>query len=87
MRRERMTNPKCLGGSFPDTFNAKSADSTGLKMNRITRAVSFDRPGPPPLRRRYYGSPVVKGVPKSTALRFNGSLPFLGRRLGWMRYQ
>jgi hypothetical protein len=42
MRRERMTNPKCLGGSFPDTFNAKSADSTGLKMNRITRAVSFD---------------------------------------------
>src|SRR5215831_9100616 len=33
-------NPKCLGTSVPDTFNAKSADSTGLKMRRITRAVS-----------------------------------------------
>jgi putative tryptophan/tyrosine transport system substrate-binding protein len=32
-----MTNPKCLAGSVPDTFNAKSADSTGLKMIRITR--------------------------------------------------
>jgi hypothetical protein len=42
MKRERMTNPKCLGGDFPDTFNAKSADSTGLKMRRITRAASFD---------------------------------------------
>src|SRR5215472_6320096 len=35
-----MTNPKCLGRGFPDTFSAKSADSTGLKMRRITRAVS-----------------------------------------------
>src|SRR5215510_7010335 len=35
-------NPKCLGGDFPDNFNAKSADSTGLKMRRITRAASFD---------------------------------------------
>src|SRR5262249_42749020 len=32
-----MTNPKCLGGSVPDTFDARSADSTGLKMIRITR--------------------------------------------------
>src|SRR5262249_18538248 len=37
-----MTNPKCLGRAFPDTFSAKSADSTGLKMRRITRAASFD---------------------------------------------
>ena len=35
-------NPKCLGRGIPDTFSAKSADSTGLKMRRITRAVSFD---------------------------------------------
>jgi hypothetical protein len=40
MRRERMTNPKCLGGSVPDTFSARSAHLTGLKMGRITRAVS-----------------------------------------------
>ena len=37
-----MTNPKCLGRSVPDTFDAKSADFTGLKMRRITRAASFD---------------------------------------------
>src|SRR5262249_50321382 len=36
-------NPKCLGTTVPDTFSAKSADSTGLKMRRITRAVSLDR--------------------------------------------
>ena len=42
MKRERMTNPKCLGGTIPDTFSARSADLTGLKMRRITRAVSFD---------------------------------------------
>src|SRR6516165_5276825 len=36
-----MTNPKCLGRGIPDTFSAKSADSTGLKMRRITRAVSL----------------------------------------------
>src|SRR5215467_14299715 len=35
-------NPKCLGRAVPDTFSAKSADSTGLKMRRITRAASFD---------------------------------------------
>jgi hypothetical protein len=35
-------NAKCLAGSVPDTFNAKSADSTGLKMIRITRGVSFE---------------------------------------------
>src|SRR6516164_1582003 len=33
-------NPKCLGGSVPDTFDAKNAHLTGLKMIRITRAVS-----------------------------------------------
>ena len=37
-----MKNPKCLGRSVPDTFDAKSADFTGLKMRRITRGVSFD---------------------------------------------
>src|SRR5262249_58745695 len=42
MRRERMTNPKCLGTSLPDTFGARSADLTGLKMRRITRGASFD---------------------------------------------
>src|SRR5262249_15459111 len=33
---------KCLGPSFPDTFGPRSADFTGLKMIRITRAASFD---------------------------------------------
>jgi hypothetical protein len=42
MRRERRMNPKCLGGSVPDTFDARSADLTGLKMRRITRGASFD---------------------------------------------
>jgi len=35
-------NPKRLGRSVPDTFDAKSADLTGSKMRRITRGVSFD---------------------------------------------
>src|SRR5262245_23733385 len=35
-------NPNGLGTPVPDTFSAKSADSTGLKMRRITRAASFD---------------------------------------------
>ena len=35
-RRERMRNPKCLGGDFPDTFSARSAHLTGLKIRRIT---------------------------------------------------
>src|SRR5262249_58701804 len=43
VRRERMTNRKCLGRNVPDTFDAKSAHLTGLKMRRITRAVSIDR--------------------------------------------
>jgi hypothetical protein len=42
MNRERMTNPKCLGRAIPDTSSARSADSTGRKMRRITRGVSFD---------------------------------------------
>jgi hypothetical protein len=41
-KREQRMNPKCLGGSVPDTFNARSAHLTGLKMIRITRAASFD---------------------------------------------
>src|SRR5262249_16622578 len=35
-------NPKCQTRPGFDTFSAKSADLTGLKMRRITRAVSFD---------------------------------------------
>ena len=42
MKRERMTNPKCLGRAIPDTFSARSADLTDLKMRRITRGASFD---------------------------------------------
>src|SRR5262249_32345423 len=30
-------------GNFPDTFGVRSAHLTGLKMRRITRAVSLDR--------------------------------------------
>jgi hypothetical protein len=37
-----MTNPKCQTRPEFDTFSAKSADLTGLKMRRITRAGSFD---------------------------------------------
>src|SRR5262249_34576877 len=33
---------KCLGRTIPDTFDARSADSTGLKMRQITRGESFD---------------------------------------------
>ena len=29
MRRERTTNPKCLGITGPDTFGTRSADFTG----------------------------------------------------------
>jgi hypothetical protein len=39
-RRERMMNPKCQTRPGFDTFSAKSAHLTGLKMRRITRAVS-----------------------------------------------
>ena len=34
-------NAKCLGRPLPDTFDAKNAHLTGLKMIRITRAVSL----------------------------------------------
>jgi len=43
MRRERRMNPKCLGRSVPDTFDAKSADFTGLFSMLITRVGLFDR--------------------------------------------
>ena len=43
MRREQRMNPKCQTRPGFDTFSAKSADLTGLKMRRITRAVLFDR--------------------------------------------
>ena len=32
-----MMNPKCQGRAIPDTFSARSAHLTGLKMRRITR--------------------------------------------------
>src|SRR6516165_911165 len=35
-------NPKCQTRPEFDTFSAKSADLTGLKMRRITRGASFD---------------------------------------------
>src|SRR5215469_2754231 len=35
-------NPKCQTRPGFDTFSARSADLTGLKMRRITRGVSFD---------------------------------------------
>src|SRR5262245_40229655 len=46
-------NPKCLGTSLPDTFSARSAHLTGLKMIRITRAGSSDDR----LRQRIAGEP------------------------------
>jgi hypothetical protein len=42
MRRERRMNPKCQTRPRFDTFSARSADLTGLKMRRITRGGSFD---------------------------------------------
>jgi len=33
---------KCLGPRLPDTFSARGAELTGLKMRRITRGVSLD---------------------------------------------
>src|SRR5262249_27867722 len=42
VRRERSMNPKCQTRPGFDTFSAKSAHLTGLKMRRITRAVSFN---------------------------------------------
>src|SRR5262252_8217883 len=35
-------NPKCQTRPVFDTFSAKSAHLTGLKMRRITRAASID---------------------------------------------
>src|SRR5262245_42503688 len=42
MKPERITNTKCQTRPVFDTFSARSADSTGLKMIRITRGASFD---------------------------------------------
>src|SRR5215469_7423038 len=41
-RGRQSMNSKWLGENFPATFDAKSADLTGLKMRRITRGASFD---------------------------------------------
>src|SRR5262249_30071490 len=41
-RGRQSMNSKWLGENFPATFDARSADLTGLKMRRITRAASFD---------------------------------------------
>src|SRR6516164_11840571 len=41
-RGRQSMNSKWLGENFPATFDARSADLTGLKMRRITRDVSFD---------------------------------------------
>jgi hypothetical protein len=42
MKTRTKDESKCLAGTVPDTFSARSADLTGLKMIRITRGVSFD---------------------------------------------
>src|SRR5215831_6418101 len=41
-RGQQSMNSKWLGENFPATFDARSADLTGLKMRRITRDASFD---------------------------------------------
>src|SRR5262249_60837674 len=41
-RGRQSMNSKWLGENFPATFDARSADLTGLKMRRITRGVSFN---------------------------------------------
>jgi hypothetical protein len=42
MKTRTNDESKCLGRSVPDTFSARSAHLTGLKMRRITRGASFD---------------------------------------------
>ena len=62
MRRERKTNPKCQTGPEFDTFSARSADLTGLKMNRITRGGSFDHlVGACKQCRRYFNAKRFRG--------------------------
>src|SRR6516164_5012758 len=53
VRRERRMNPKCQTRPGFDTFSAKSADLTGLKMRRITAPfqlielhATLNEPGP-----------------------------------------
>ena len=47
MKCERRMNPKCQTRPGFDTFSAKSADLTGSKMRRITRAASCARASGP----------------------------------------
>jgi len=62
-------NPKCLGRAIPDTFDARSADFTGLKMRRITRADSGRRSGAPSRSIVVIVVIVVVGGAKATRLR------------------
>src|SRR5262245_30870852 len=68
-------NPKCLGRSIPDTFSARSADSTGLEMRRITRGVSLDHlVGAGGERGRYFHPEDFCGLQIEDEFEFGGLL-------------
>ncbi len=74
MRSERRMNLKCHSRVLCDTFSARNAELTGLKMRRITRAVSL--PGPPVLQTDRIAHPAPQ---ETAALRdFNPAYDRLG---------
>src|SRR6516165_1268811 len=75
-------NPKCLGGSVPDTFDAKSAHLTGLKMIRITRAASFDHlVGAGKKRRRDFDAQTLGGLQIDDQFEFRRQRDW---QVGWL---
>ena len=76
-------NPKCLGRAFPDTFSARSAHLTGLKMIRITRGASFNHlVGGREQRQRHFDAErfaVLRLITSSDLGRR------LHRQIGWLR--